>query len=66
MSPVSWEDAMEALLHMGGYLVSVLAAAGIVAGIEALNERCPHGPGRAQLPAVAPVAEPRRLRQSRS
>ncbi len=50
---------MESLLHMAGYIVSVLAAAGIVAGIEALNERVPYGPGRASAPLAVPVAERR-------
>ncbi len=51
---------MESLLHMAGYIISVLAAAGIVAGIEALNERMPYGPGRAGAPLAGSVAERRR------
>ena len=37
---------MDVLMHLAGYLVSVMAVAGIVVGIEALNERCPHAPFR--------------------
>ncbi len=48
---------MDILLQMGGYVVSVLAAAGIVIGIEALNERCPYpSPGEGS-PIPVPVAE---------
>ncbi len=47
---------MEILLHLGGYLASVLAAAGIVAGIEALNEGWLDGLGRAARPVAIPVA----------
>ena len=50
---------MESLLHMAGYIVSVLAAAGIVAGIEALNEHVPYGSGRASVPLAVPLAERR-------
>jgi hypothetical protein len=37
---------MDVLMHLAGYLVSVMAVAGIVVGMEALNERCPHAPFR--------------------
>jgi hypothetical protein len=37
---------MEALMHLAGYLICCTAVAGIVVGIEALNERCPHAPFR--------------------
>ena len=48
---------MEALLQMGGYVISVVAAAAIVAGIEALNERCPYGAGPATRPVPLPVTQ---------
>lgn len=35
---------MDPLMQAIGFLVAVVAAAGIVAGIETLNERCPHAP----------------------
>ena len=62
---------MEALLQMGGYIVSVLAAAGIVAGIEALNGRCADGPSPRSKPVAIPVSSRSAigsggLRQSRS
>jgi hypothetical protein len=62
---------MESLLQMGGYVVSVLAAAAIVAGIEALNERYPAGAGRAVEPVALPTSPGRHpgdvgLRQRRS
>jgi hypothetical protein len=58
---------MEALLQMGGYIISVLAAAAIVAGIEALNERCPYGAGPAARPVAVPLTQRSRggLRQER-
>jgi hypothetical protein len=48
---------MDVLLQMGGYVVSVLAAAGIVIGIEALNERCPYASPGAASAIPVPVAE---------
>jgi hypothetical protein len=58
---------METLVQMAGYLVSVLAAGGIIAGIEALNERCPDAPfARApRLPVTVP-ARPAVLRRTRA
>jgi hypothetical protein len=54
---------MATLIEMAGYLVSVLAAGVIVAGIEALNGRCPY----ARLPATVPVpVRPVVLRRTRS
>jgi hypothetical protein len=37
---------MDVLMHLAGYLICVMAVGGIVFGIEALNERCPHAPFR--------------------
>jgi hypothetical protein len=46
---------MDALMHLAGYLVSVMAAAGIVVGVEALNERCPHAPFRRGERIAVPI-----------
>ena len=56
---------MEALMQISGYLVSVLAAASIVAGIEVLNERCPYARLRRseRLPAT-PARQPIVLRRA--
>jgi hypothetical protein len=50
---------MEILTHLGGYLASVLAAAGIVVGIEALNEGWLDALGRGPRPLAIPVAHRR-------
>jgi hypothetical protein len=46
---------MDVLVHLAGYLVSVMAVAGIVVGIEALNERCPHAPFRHAARIPVPI-----------
>ena len=50
---------MEILAHLGGYLASVLAAAGIVVGIEALNEGWLDALGRGPRPIAIPAASRR-------
>jgi hypothetical protein len=47
---------MDILVHLGGYLASVLAAAGIVVGIEALNEGWLEALGRGPRPLAIPAA----------
>jgi hypothetical protein len=51
--------------YLAGYIVLVLAAAAIVAGVEVLNQYCPHGPPRLRRPVAIPVADRTRLRQNR-
>ncbi len=52
--------------YLAGYIVLVLAAAAIVAGIEVLNQYCPHGPARIGRPVAIPVTDRHaRLRQNR-
>jgi len=46
---------MDVLMHLAGYLASVAAVAGIVVGIEALNERCPHPSYRRAQPIPVPI-----------
>jgi hypothetical protein len=46
---------MDALMHLTGYLVSVMAAAGIVAAVEAFNERRPHAPFRRGERIAVPI-----------
>jgi hypothetical protein len=44
---------MTAVMELVGYLVSVVSAVAIVAGIEVLNGRCPHAtPGRGEAMAI--------------
>ena len=51
---------MEVLMQVSGYLIAVLAAGAIVAGIEALNGRCPYAPFRGN---ANPVRQPVVLRR---
>ncbi len=61
---------MEELLQIAGYLVSVFAAAAIVMGIEALNERVSAMPSPARrakpVLSVAVSQHPAPLQRSRS
>ena len=60
---------MDALLHVAGYAAAVAAAAVIVVGIEALNDRGASSSSLALPPEVAPRgmrALLARLRQHRS
>jgi hypothetical protein len=55
---------MELLMQVSGYLVAVLAAGAIVAGIETLNGRCPYAPFRGnERLAANPVRRPVVLRR---
>jgi hypothetical protein len=56
---------MESLLQMGGYVVSVLAAAAIVAVMEALNGRNPYPTAGSGEPVPLPVVSTRRAGNGR-
>ncbi len=57
---------MVSMVYLAGYLISIVATAGIVAGIEMLNQYCSYGPGRQAKPvAITVTSRQARLRQDR-
>ncbi|HXZ00119.1 MAG TPA: hypothetical protein VEI03_08970 [Stellaceae bacterium] len=53
------------MVYLVGYIISIIATAGIVAGIEALNRCWSHGAGWRPRPVAIPVARRQPHRQPR-
>jgi hypothetical protein len=61
------EDGMILLAQLTSYVGLVFAVAGIVAGVERLNQSCPDGAGQRPKLIAIPIADQQaRLRQKRS